>query len=515
MCDGHRRGRPLISNKDINLITPPSAATALSTALATNPFLTKLPGPKPDVLAPEALDFNTGTAEILRLPEVKSVITSDFIVLPCDLVCELRGDRLLQAWMVKSASLADLLGEARPGRPHSGGLGVWYETKSEAPIKGQETDFLATVPIPQAKAKAPTPKDSVLPHVEKVVLSMPTNALNDVVDEKNGLPIRHSLIRKHPRIRLLTSHRDAHIYVFPRWVMDFAEHNPRFDSIGEDVLGWWAKATWQRGLADKLGMGNICADRGAKDTKSSEPDDSESPLTGSPGPLPTKASTPNTQAAVSLCDKKDAEDPIDAMQPRSSSDTAVPPMLAYIHPAGPAPAPLIRRVDNAQLLLATSLQLAKLPSVEEAGGPEAASPFAHARKVAYPEGVRPRTTITRPDSLLADNVTVQERAAIRESVVGAHCHVGEGARLTQCLLMDGAVVGRNCRLTRCVLGRRCEIGEGCVLAECEVQENLLVEPRTEAKNEKLMSSSGLEATEEEMQEALEQEGMEHEEAVLD
>ena len=56
---------------------------------------------------------------------------------------------------------------------------------------------------------------------------------------------------------MLSSHRDAHIYVFPTWVMDMINQNEHFDSIGEDVVGWWAKAGWQEGLADKLGLREI------------------------------------------------------------------------------------------------------------------------------------------------------------------------------------------------------------------------------------------------------------------
>jgi translation initiation factor eIF-2B subunit gamma len=158
----------------------------------------------------------------------------------------------------------------------------------------------------------------------------------------------------------------------------------------------------------------------------------------------------------------------------------VPPILAYVHPSQPS-GPLVRRVDTAKLLLAISLELAKLPSVEEAGL-DAASPFAHARKVAYPEGVKARTTITQKDSLVAENVTVQEKTSIKESVIGANCQINEGAKLQQCLLMDGVVVGKNCKLTRCILGKRSEIGDGSTLTDCEVQENLFVEPKSESSH---------------------------------
>ncbi|KAI6091024.1 hypothetical protein F4821DRAFT_227311, partial [Hypoxylon rubiginosum] len=477
---------------NITLVCPPSAADAITTALNTNPFLTGLPHPRPDLVAPHGLDQNTGTAEILRLPEIRELITSDFVVLPCDLVCELGGDKLLQAWMVKAVSLPDLLGDGEP--PYcNGGLGVWYETKTATPIKGEETDFIATTPMP--KSVIPTPKDSLLPHLSYLTYSMPKDSLNDLVDEKKGFPIRHGLLRNHPRIKMLTTHRDAHIYILPKWVLDFVQENERLESIGEDVIGWWAKAGWETGLSEKLGLRKVLEGRtGESDADTSGANNAsmtESGLLDSPKLRDLNMISPPADFHKITADRI-------LSKPK---EPTVPPILAYIHPSH-ADAPLLRRVDTAQLLLAVSLQLAKIPSVEEAGF-ESASPFAHAKKVAYPEGVKPRTTITRQDSLIADNVMVEEKTSIKESVVGANCQIKEGAKLFQCLLMDGVVVGKGCKLTRCILGKRSEVGEGSTLTDCEVQENLLVEPRTEDKDNKLMSSSGLEASEQEMQEVLE------------
>ncbi|KAK1761260.1 nucleotide-diphospho-sugar transferase [Echria macrotheca] len=480
---------------NITLICPPSAAEAIATALKTNPFLTSLPYPRPDLLSPKDLDQNTGTAEILRLPEVQSLVTSDFLLLPCDLVCELGADKLLQAWMVKSASLADVLSDSRLHRgPRSGGLGVWYQTKTATPVKGEETDFIGTVALPPSTILAQ--KGSLFPHIHNLVYSMPTDSLKDLLDEKTDFKVRRMLINSHPRVRMLTTHRDAHLYIFPHWVMDFIRDNERLETIGEDVVGWWAKAGWQKGLPAKLGLDKILGH--------DENDDDREEKSG-PGSSPSKsaASSPSKNGEPQTGTAKDKTG--DARRGESASaEPVVPPMLAYIHPsqktttsaAATAPGPILRRVDTSQLLLQVSLQLAKLPSLEETSA-DAASPFAHARKVAYPEGVQPRTTITKQDTLVADNVTVQEKTSIKESVIGANCQINEGAKLIQCLLMDGVVVGKNCKLTKCILGKRSEIGEGCVLTDCEVQENMLVERKTEAKDEKFMSSSGLEATEDE------------------
>ncbi|KAJ0164215.1 Translation initiation factor eIF-2B subunit gamma [Colletotrichum tanaceti] len=479
---------------NITLICPASAGEAITTALNTNPYLTALPLPRPDILAPKDLDQTTGTAEILRLPEVKELVTSDFVVLPCDLICEIAGEKLLQAWMVKGASMSNLLNapkfSAGTSSPFSGGLGVWYETKTATPVKGEETDFIAVTP--STPSHVSPPKESLLPHLSNLVYSMPTDSLKDLTEERKGLPIRHGLMRSHPRLRMLTTHRDAHLYILPRWIMDFVDKNDRLENIGEDVIGWWAKAGWQTGLAEKLHLDEVLR----KDDDGDD-DDSLHLSTSSPQDEDPEELRPHRGAEDGrYADSRDSDD-----AKAHGAEISVPPMLAYVHPSQPD-APIIRRVDTAQLLLNVSLELAKVPSVEETGA-DAASPFAHAKKVAYPEGVKGRTTITKADSLVGENVTVEEKVSVKESVVGAGCQLNEGAKLSQCLLMEGAVVGKNCKLTRCILGKRCVIGDNSVLTNVEVQENLLVEAKTEEKDTKLMSSDGLEATEEEMQGVLE------------
>jgi translation initiation factor eIF-2B subunit gamma len=273
---------------------------------------------------------------------------------------------------------------------------------------------------------------------------------------------------------MFTTHRDAHIYIFPRWVLDFIKDNERMESIGEDVIGWWAKAGWQSGLAEKLNLESACSQGRVEEEE--EDEGSSSPRDSSPDNKPSLGNP------VSSDESSDTKTPKIMVDDKSSSPSKkpnsfeVPPIVAYVHPGGGS-APLIRRVDTAQLLLAISLQLAKLPSLEETGG-ESNSPYVHPRKIAYPEGVKPRTTITQKDSLIAENVTVEEKTSIKETVIGAGSQINEGAKLSQCLLMEGVVVGKACKLTRCIIGKRAVIGDGSVLTDCEVQENLLVEARS-------------------------------------
>ena len=494
----------LTSPLEIYLVTPHSSAKAIEAALSQNPHLTSLPLPRADVLAPKQLTQTSGTAEILRLPEVQAAITKDFLVLPCDIVCELPGERLLETWMIQQAGLGGaasvgpdyggpVMGIGGENGGRRGGLGVWFQTKAEGHSKGDETDFVMTTPLDGSSALPIA--GSLRSNISRLVYSTTTDTLNDITEEKKSFPIRHGLVKKHGRIRMLTTYRDAHIYIFPRWVLEMVKKNESMDSISEDVVGWWAKAGWQDGLAGKLGLRQILEK--SKDSSAvvsehrngtTEDDmDIASLSTTRIGNL-GRALVKNRR--TNFATRMSTHSTLERDQKSIEEELTIPPMLAYIQPSS-SDTPLIRRVDTTALLLSISLRLAKLESIEDIGK-AISSPFAHPHKIAYPEGVASqRCTISKADSLLAENVTVEEKTVIKESVIGANCHIKTGARLIRCILMDGAVVGEKCQLTGCILGRRCQIEKDSILKDCEVQEGIMVEAETDAKGEKFMKSDGL------------------------
>jgi translation initiation factor eIF-2B subunit gamma len=488
---------------DITIVTPQESLDAIKDAMSQNPHLTSLPAPRPNILAPKQLSHAAGTGELFRLPEVQAAIRQDVLVLPCDLVCELDGTSLLDAWMVEQAGLGATsggfnesgkiplsIGGEKLGR--RGGLGVWYQTKGEGSVKGEETDFIATIPLPPPVV--PPPSDSLRRNISNLVYTAPTATLNDITEENKCFPVRHSLLRKHGRVKMLTTYRDAHIYFLPYWVIEMIKKNERFESIGEDVLGWWAKAGWQDGLGDKLGLRDILQ---PKENEDGEPETSQlveeeidvaklsSTWSGGASNIDPNAQPSTTTLASRV---RNANIPQAMKSLTTQPKLTVPPILAYVQPSEPT-APLIRRVDTAHLLLTVSLRLAKLPSLEESGK----SPYAHPTKIAHKETIPRRCRVESENSLLASNVIVAEKSNIKECVVGANCRIGEGARLLRCLLMDNVEVGDNVQLTDCILGRRCRIEGGVsrgdertVLTACEVQDGQVVEWGTELKKEKIM-----------------------------
>jgi translation initiation factor eIF-2B subunit gamma len=145
--------------------------------------------------------------------------------------------------------------------------------------------------------------------------------------------------------------------LIPRWVLDFNKKNERLESIGEDVIGWWAKAGWQSGLADKLQFGEVL--------RSGDDDDEENESVGGRS-SPTESTPDNQDNSKEATSTNTTTDDKNASTATASASEP-PSILAYIHSHKEGAAgSIVRRVDTAQLLLAISLQLAKLPSLEEA-----------------------------------------------------------------------------------------------------------------------------------------------------
>ena len=489
---------------DITLITPRESASPLEAALATNPALTSLPSPKPEILAPKDLLQTTGTGELLRLPEVQKCITSDFVILPCDLISEVEGTKILQQWL----TLNPLSTSSTSGK-RKGGLAVFYPTHGLEGIstKKDETDFLASLPIPASPV--PAPRGSLRGNIEEVAINMPTDTLNDKIEEDKGfLRLRQALMERYGRVKMRMKHRDAGVYLFPRWVKDFAMTNEKFDSISEDLLGWWAKAGWQCGLAEKVGLtgvldGSKQSEEDAADGLSEDDEIDVASLSSTKATLVPRKSQkgPNTFATRVP----------DAVSSIPKTTPTVPPLLAYVQPAPSKP--LIRRVDTTAQLLAISLYLAKQPT-EHALAPE--------NKVHPSATLEQQARVSQEDSLIGENVKLGFRSNVKESIIGANCDIGKNVRLTRCLLMDGVVVGDGVQMMGCIVGRRARIegmrpvtepstptvagaaqaeggGKGkkkkaaagdederTKLTDCEVAPNFVVEAGTEAKGEKLM-----------------------------
>jgi translation initiation factor eIF-2B subunit gamma len=394
-----------------------------------------------------------------------------------------------------------------------GGLSVWYSTVDrEESVKGEECDFFATAKLDQEHdiplSKNAPDSRGTRGILRKLVWAMPMSTLKDECGENKDRSwnIRSSLLSKYGSVKCLTKFRDAHIYLFPYWVKDFARRNEDFDSVSEDLVGTWAKADWRKpryrarfGAKELFGRKRNAATCGLVEDVPIEEEIDLISLSSTQVTRHTDQKEQQNPPTLTLTSRVTADPDDSTVTPAKNSDIeddgpapTIPPILSYIHSADPS-SPLIRRIDNTPLLLSVSLLLAKIPAIDESsssGGKfdpsTSISPFAHSSKIAPTATIAARTTITKPDSLIGDNATISERSVIKESVVGPSASVGAGSRLTRCVIMDGAVIGERCTLTDCVVGKKAMVGRESVLVKCEVQDGNAVGEGTEEKDEKFL-----------------------------
>lgn len=365
---------------------------------------------------------------------MQSCIKTDFFLLPCDLVCELDGKYLLQTWLASQIQKPH-----GTERDRQGGLCVYYQP--EDVVKDEILDLIAVTPLRQTEVSAKSNHG-----LSRLLMSIGVDMVKRKLDKNKDFLLRHSFAKRQAKAKILTGYRDAHLYAFPYWVKDLVCHR-RLVSVSEDIIGLWAKSTWQRGLGEKLGL-DIYSDQQNEKRTNDYRDMST-----------TVHRSPYTDAL------------------------GIPPLLAYLQTGS---TPLVRRVDSPALLLSTSLRLAKLESIEAVGDAANPPPLAHNSKITSPEGINPRCFISAADCLLGADVIVEEKCAIKESCIGPNSKICSGARLTRCVVMDNAVIGERCVLTGCIVGSRSTIGRNSVLRDCEVQEGNVVPEKTEAKDEKFM-----------------------------
>lgn len=512
---------------NITLITPPESKDALAAALAQNPYLTSLPSPSPDLLCPTDLEYETATAELLRLPEVQKAIQSDFILLPCDLICTIPGETFVDTYISSIGGLGGVgisseeyapsrstvagIGGESSGR--RGGLSIWYNTANrEESVKKEECDFMCSTKLAAVNTAPLAIKGDAPGSLRQLVWTMPMSEVKEQTADDKPLRVRSSLLRKYGNVKALTQYRDAHIYFLPYWTKEFAAQNDDFESVSEDLIGTWAKAEWRKpSYRARLHTTKVLTKPTSLDTERLErPIEDEIDLlsfSSTQTPVRTPTSPRERKQSLKLASRVQAN-PEDSIlsdpsttgaddDSLTTSDPPIPPIAAYVLASAPT-APLVRRIDTGPLLLSINLLLAKTPSLEDDSKTSTfSSPFAHPTKVSATATIAPQVTITKSDSLVGDNTSIATRCVIKNSVIGANVTIGSRTRISGSVVMDGATIGEGVELNGTVVGKRAKIGDKAKLNACEVQDGNVLSEGTEGKNETFLVG-GLEDDDEDM-----------------
>ena len=121
------------------------------------------------------------------------------------------------------------------------------------------------------------------------------------------------------------------------------------------------------------------------------------------------------------------------------------------------------RVNSITNFLAASFELLKLSKKENSFFAKLVAQYCFTKRVKNNKEVR-----IDKDSLIGKSVSLGKGSVIKKSLVGKHCKIGTNVRLTSTVLLDHVQVEDNCFLQDCVVGQNCLIKKDCKFFFCVI-----------------------------------------------
>uniref|UniRef100_A0A672IY22 Translation initiation factor eIF2B subunit gamma n=1 Tax=Salarias fasciatus TaxID=181472 RepID=A0A672IY22_SALFA len=159
-------------------------------------------------------DEDMGTADALR--HIQQKIKTDILVVSCDLITDVALHEVVDLFRAHNATLAMLMSKAH--------------------------EFTETVPGQKGKKKTAEQRDFVgVDQSGKRLLFMANEA-----DLEDGLTVRKSIMRKHPRMHIKTGLVDAHLYCLKKAVVDFLTENKFISSIRGELVPYLVRKQFSK-----------------------------------------------------------------------------------------------------------------------------------------------------------------------------------------------------------------------------------------------------------------------------
>ncbi|KAJ1978853.1 Translation initiation factor eIF-2B subunit gamma [Dimargaris cristalligena] len=247
---------------------------------------------------------------------------------------------------------------------------------------------------------------------------------------KEALNLRMPLLRKFTRLNLVTHLQDAHIYVCKKWILDLVVQKKELTSFQKDVLPLLVRAQCRPSLLETEGISAI---------------------------MDAARQRHKYNQSVHEWSTTVADDP---MEPELRVNL-------YIASSG-----FMGRADSVPHYCDLNKHASRLFPDD---------------RVAKSAEINSRSQIGA-DSMVGNLTKVDERTSVKKSVIGAHCVIGKNVKIVNSVLMDYITVEDGAKLDGCVICNNAKIQAKAQLKDCEVGASLVVDPETQAKNERIVSS---------------------------
>ncbi|KAF6762943.1 nucleotide-diphospho-sugar transferase [Ephemerocybe angulata] len=280
------------------------------------------------------------------------------------------------------------------------------------PEKGVLLDEWGPVPAPPAIVWDPA--THALLHVDTP---------DDLDSNSEEFELKMDLLSQYPRTKLSSSFQDSHVYVCQRRVLELLKEKKKLDSFREDFIPWLCKLQYQPIKRRKYAR--IFADAPRTQmlalkhsTLSSESRSSKAPQPHDDGEEPARE--PTFKVSISIHEPTDS---------------------------------LALRINNVYTFLEANRALLSSTTYSLPSDSKDRSLIDHKVQISS-------------DSIVGDSTQIAERTIIKRSVIGRHCVIGKGVKISGCILFDHCVVEDGAKLDGSILGKNTKVGSKAEMTRC-------------------------------------------------
>uniref|UniRef100_A0A8D3D4U5 Translation initiation factor eIF2B subunit gamma n=1 Tax=Scophthalmus maximus TaxID=52904 RepID=A0A8D3D4U5_SCOMX len=344
-------------------------------------------------------DGDMGTADALR--HIHQKIKSDILVVSCDLITDVALHEVVDLFRAHNATVAMLMSKAH--------------------------EFTEIVPGQKGKKKTAEQRDFVgVDQSSKRLLFMANEA-----DLEDGLSIRKSIMRKHPRMHLKTGLVDAHLYCLKKAVVDFLTENKSISSIRGELVPYLVRKQFSK-TTDSHKVKEDAEDQNQKKSDCST----------------------NHEILISSRD----EPLLQLSQERSCWNDHHGDMSEAYH--GGKLRCYVHIMDQGLCFRANTI-----PAYMEANR---LTPKLFEEPAVHPSAVISDRCQMGSDSIIGALSQVADKTSIKRSTIGNSTTIKEKVKVTNSIIMHGVTIEEGCNIQSSVICSNVVIGRGADLKHCLV-----------------------------------------------
>uniref|UniRef100_A0A665UI11 Translation initiation factor eIF2B subunit gamma n=1 Tax=Echeneis naucrates TaxID=173247 RepID=A0A665UI11_ECHNA len=352
-------------------------------------------------------DGDMGTADALR--HIQPKIKTDILVVSCDLITDVALHEVVDLFRAHNATLAMLMSKAH--------------------------EFTETVPGQKGKKKTAEQRDFVgVDQSGKRLLFMANEA-----DMEDGLSIRKSIMRKHPRMHIKTGLVDAHLYCLKKAVVDFLTENKSISSIRGELVPYLVRKQFSKTTNSQKNKDDV-------DDQNQKKNDEL---------LITSRDEPLLQLAQERSCWNDHHGDMSEAYHGGK-------MRCYVHIMDQG---LCYRVNTLAAYIEANRMAPKL--FEE--------PAVH------PSAAISERCQMGSDSIIGAQCQVADKTSIKRSTIGNSTIVKEKVKVTNTIIMHGVTIEEGCNIQGSVICSNAVIGRGADLKYCLVGNGQRIEPEASSE----------------------------------